>query len=68
MGCLGTQTGREEDKKKGKERRKRTNRLMNSGVHRIETRLQVRQSKQRRGGGATDTARMRVAGAGMMGL
>lgn len=72
MGCLGTQTGRKEDKQKkgGKERRKRTNKLMNNGVHRIETRQQVRQSEQRRrgGGGLTDTARMRTAGAAMTGL
>lgn len=68
MGCLGTQTGRKEDKKGGK-RRKRTNNLMNNGVHRIETQLQARQSKQRRGGGGlTDTARMKTAGAAMSGL
>lgn len=67
MDCLGTQTGRREDKKGGRERRERTNKLMKHGVHRIETQLEVGQSKQRRhgGGGPTDTARVRTAGAAM---
>lgn len=70
MGCLGTQMGRKEDKQTKKKGGKRTNKLMNNGVHRIETRLQVRQSEQRPrgGGGLTDTARMRTAGAAMTGL
>lgn len=45
MGCLGTQTGRKKDKKRGKERRKRTNKLMNNGVHRTDVATGKRASR-----------------------